>query len=413
MKYLLIINNDTDGVGQPALNLCSNLIKKGHQAKVVALHKKSNDKNVIKLKRSFVSRLGLFILNFIKKDFKELFGFGFTTIKYKSIKKYIEDSDIIIIFTFYKIISNELLEKILSTKKIIYFRPLDIELATGGCHFNKKCQKFKSQCNNCPKILASNLIDLPTKNLISKKKIFEKFKPRIFVQNNYVGKIFKSSNIFKNVQTYPVFIGTNTKRNKFYSKKVARQILKLDKNEKIILFGAFDLSSEIKGGHLLIRALNILDKIVAKNSSDKIRLITIGKKNNFNLNTKKILWSHFGIISDNKKLNLIYRSADVLVCPSLYCFGPHIVTEALLNDLPVVGFDLGVAQDTVINGVNGYLVPKYNNEIFAKSIYKTLFNKKNIKTNQKINKIKSFCSSEYETETIINYSQKDLVRKSI
>ena len=32
--------------------------------------KKSNDKNVIKLKRSFVSRLGLFILNFIKKDQK-------------------------------------------------------------------------------------------------------------------------------------------------------------------------------------------------------------------------------------------------------------------------------------------------------------------------------------------------------
>ena len=80
-------------------------------------------------------------------------------------------------------------------------------------------------------------------------------------------------------------------------------------------------------------------------------------------------------------MNLLYRAADVLVCPSLYCFGPHIVTEALLNDLPVVGYNLGVAQDTVINNVNGYLVPKYNNKIFASSIYKTLFLKRKSKLN--------------------------------
>ena len=37
--------------------------------------------------------------------------------------------------------------------------------------------------------------------------------------------------------------------------------------------------------------------------------------------------------------------------PSLYCFGPHIVTEALLNDLPVVGYNLGVVRQ-FINNVN-------------------------------------------------------------
>jgi glycosyltransferase involved in cell wall biosynthesis len=90
----------------------------------------------------------------------------------------------------------------------------------------------------------------------------------------------------------------------------------------------------------------------------------------------------------------------------LYCFGPHIVTEALLNDLPVVGFDLGVAQDSIINGINGYLVPLYNNKIFAESILKTL-NKRKIKNNKKINEIKRYCSSEYEVESIIKKSNSD------
>ena len=47
MKFLLIINNDIDGVGQPAINLCSNLKKKGHESKIIALHKFTKNKNAV------------------------------------------------------------------------------------------------------------------------------------------------------------------------------------------------------------------------------------------------------------------------------------------------------------------------------------------------------------------------------
>ena len=134
----------------------------------------------------------------------------------------------------------------------------------------------------------------------------------------------------------------------------------------------------------------------------------MGNINNFNLNTSKIKWNHLGLISSNKKLNLLYRSADVLVCPSLYCFGPHIVTEALMNDLPIVAFNSGVAQDSIINGSNGYLVPCYDKLIFAKSIYKILFSKKNKNNSTAINKIKSFCTSSNEANSIIKISSTDL-----
>ena len=413
MKFLLITNNDSDGVGQPAVNLNNNLRKKGHESKILVLHKFTKSKDIVQIKRSLILRILLFILNFLKKDFSELFGFGYSTTNYNSISKYIEEADVIIIFTFYKILSNKMLDMILSKKKIVYFRPLDIEMATGGCHFNEECEKYKKDCDNCLKLNFFNISNITKRHLNEKKKIFEKFKPRVFVQNNFAKNIFKKSNIFKNLKTDVLYIGANSNRNFFYTKKFSRETLGINQNEKIILFGCFNLNSYIKGGHLLKESLKILkSKLIENNQKsylNKIRLITIGNLNNYKLDIPEIKWTHLGLINSDKRLNLVYRASDILVCPSLYCFGPHIVTEALLNDLPVVSFDLGVAQDSVINGVNGYLVPLYNSQIFAESILKTL-KKKKITNNNKIIKIKEYCSSEYEANSVIKFSNTDFIK---
>tara|TARA_Y100000389_G_C17452394_1_gene515747 strand:- start:405 stop:1649 length:1245 start_codon:yes stop_codon:yes gene_type:complete len=409
MNFLLIANNDHDGVGQVAINLCKNLISKRHKSKLIVLHKNSNNNFIKKIKRSLFARIFLYILEFFKKKHLELFGFGYSVVHFQELKKYLDKVDVVIIFTFYKILSNRNLEKILKAKKIVYFRPLDIELATGGCHFNQNCSKFKNSCKLCPKIHFNSFFNLPFRNQIEKKRIFEKYKPKIFTQNNYVQKIFKQSTIFKNANLKPIFLGTSKDRNKFYSKAYARKKLKINTKEKIILFGAFDLNSKIKGADLLIKSLKILDKKISDKSLN-IRIVTIGNKNNFSLNLSKIKWTHLGLISSDKKLNLIYRSSDVLVCPSLSCFGPHIVSEALTNDLPVVAFDSGVAKDTIIQGKNGFLVKSFDLKQYANSIYKILMKKKKTTSDKSILRIKKICNSNYEVERIINISQEDLIK---
>ena len=64
MKYLLIINNDSDGVGQPAINLCSNLIKNSkwnltHNKYLITLDPNlkiapPNFKNIFQIKKIFI-----------------------------------------------------------------------------------------------------------------------------------------------------------------------------------------------------------------------------------------------------------------------------------------------------------------------------------------------------------------------
>ena len=53
--------------------------------------------------------------------------------------------------------------------------------------------------------------------------------------------------------------------------------------------------------------------------------MTIGNKNNFNFESENIKHNNVGLVNQDKKLNLYYRAADVLVSPSIYDFGPHVV----------------------------------------------------------------------------------------
>jgi len=419
MKFLILTNNDSDGVGQTAINLSNNLKKLNHEAKVSLLHSKTNDQNIKIIERSIFLRITGFLFNLLKikkinnfkKNFLELFWFGNTTINFYSIKKDIENSDVIIIFTFYKLISKKIFQEIMKYKKVILLRPLDIELATGGCHFNGDCQNFINTCNKCPKLNFLNLFNITKKNLIAKKKIVNQYKPKVLVQNSYVMKIFQKSSIFKEAEMHIARLDVRKERKNFYKKDNAREILGLNKKDNIVLFGAFDLSAHHKGGHLLVEALKLLENKYLKSETIKeslpdIRILTMGKKNNFEIKSDIIKWTHLDLVNSDKKLNLLYRAADVLVCPSLQCFAPHIVSEAVENKLPVISFNVGVAQDDIKHGENGFLVPCYDTSEFAKYLYDILYDEK-VRKNILFS-IKNYNSGRIEDEatSIVNYSSK-------
>ena len=418
MKFLLITNNDNDGVGQHVVSLNSSLKKLGHNSKTIVLHKSIQDDDIIKIKKSFFTRLFFYVLNFLKRDFGKLFSFGYSAVNYKKIEKYIKETDIIIIYSFFNILSFKTIKKIFESRKIVYLRPLDMEFAAGGCHVNltpkgQVCNNYKFNCNECPQLNILNVFNISNKILKRKKEIIEKYKPKIFVENTFTKDMYNESEVCKKVKAEAIFLGVNQKRINFYSKKDAREKLKLSQNEKIILFGSFNLDAHHKGGRILGSILKILvsklykEKMYKKDIS-KIKLITFGRKNTFNIDIPEIEWVHLGLVTTNEKLNLLYRSSDILASPSTACNGPHMVVEALSNDLPVVAFDQGVAQDAIIDGVNGYKVPCFDREIFSNSILKALFSQELTNGKKQNNKLKSLFNSLYEAKTIIQYASKDL-----
>ena len=412
MKFLLLTNNDNDGVGQHAARLNDEFISLGHQSKTLVLHKTTKNKNIIKIERSILKKIFYFPLNFLKKQSDKLFSFGFAGIGFNVIKSYIHKADIIIIYSFLNALSIDDIEKLLNTKKIIYFRALDMELASGGCHVNfdylgNECKKYEANCSTCPQLNFLNIFNLSKKIILKKKKILEKYKPRVLVENTFTKNLYQKSFSCKNLNVQSIFLGINEKRSMFIKKHEARNKLKFNLADKIILFGTFNLDAKHKGGEKIQNFLEILSKKLK--ITEKVKLVTFGRKQNFNINVKNIQWLHLGVIRDDNKLNLLYRAADLMLSPSTGCNGPHIVNEAISNNLPVIAFEQGVAIDAILNNINGFKIKCFDEELFAKKIYDSLFNIKFDFNNEKNKKIKKLFTSNSEAKEIIKISNNDLI----
>ena len=121
MKFLLLSNNDYDGVGQHVQRLNTELINLGHDSIALVLNKSSSDRNIIKIRRSILRRLFYFPLNLLKKEFYKLFSFGYAGINLDSIEDKIIKSDIIIIYSFFNMFSLNTIERLLRKKKNYIF----------------------------------------------------------------------------------------------------------------------------------------------------------------------------------------------------------------------------------------------------------------------------------------------------
>lgn len=419
MKFLLITYNDSDGVGQTVVNLNNNLNNLGHQSKIILLHKSTQEKNIIKIERDSIKRFIYFPYEFFKKRFIDLFSFGNSTVDSKKIEEHVNKYDIIIIFTLHKFLSLDTISKLFQKKKIIYFRPLDMELATGGCHVNfiyknaKECKKYLTGCNKCPQLNELNFFNISNKIFERKKVFFDRFKPTILLENKFTKTFYDRSPVTKNAKNEVVYLSVRESRKNPIKKIDARKLFNLKMNEKILLFGTYNLDAPHKGGRILeeilnlfVKHCNLLDINLLK--SNYVRIVTFGRKQGFKIDTPQIYWSHLNEIKGDVKLNSLYRCADIFLSPATGCNAPSTIREATINGIPVIAFNNGEASEAIKNNVNGRLIPKYDKNKFATAIFDILFNKNFYEDKKWQELLNSRYSSKLEAEMIIAKAQKDL-----
>lgn len=419
MKFLLISYNDSDGVGQVVLNLNKSLNKKGHKSEMIVLSKTSyNNDSISEIPRSLIKRIFFYILEFLKKRYTDLFSFENTTINYNSIKKYIDRSEVIIIYSLHKFLDLQMLSKIMEKNKIVFLRPLDMELATGGCHVNylfeteEECKKYLSGCNNCPKLNFLNFFNISNSIFKKKKSFMKKYKPKILLENEFTRNFYQNSPITKYALNSFVYLNTRESRKEKIDKTEARKLFNFENNERILLFGTYNLNAPHKGGRLIEEILKLFVNFSKKNNknfkNEKMKMVTFGRRQGIQINVPEIDWVHLKEINNDKKLNALYRSADIFLSPSTGCNGPATIRESIVNDLPVIAFDHGEASEIISNNVNGYLVPNFDKQIFAESIFSVLFNKNFQDKNNLQKSLKLRYSAETEANMIIKHSNKDI-----
>lgn len=164
------------------------------------------------------------------------------------------------------------------------------------------------------------------------------------------------------VSTIPVPLDTEIWRP--IAKNVARQILGIDPEERIVLFGA------VNGEHSRLKGFDILKRALDCEELDrgKLSLLLFGGSKGLSDTVAGIPARFLGKLSDDLTLRIVYSAADVFVNPSrIEAFG-QTASEAQACGTPVVCFDNSGLRDVVKHEQTGYVAKAFSTSDLVKGI---------------------------------------------
>jgi putative colanic acid biosynthesis glycosyltransferase len=220
---------------------------------------------------------------------------------------------------------------------------------TGKCGHAFDCEKWKTECNNCPDLKGypkSWLFDFTTRMFREKQSLFADFEqlhlvaPSEWLANRMRQSIVRDKPIF--VIHNGLDIATFCRRDT----KGLRSSLRLT-NEYVVLSVGSDLLSELKGGRWVL-------ELAKRNPNTGMVFVMVGVEQ-----APKQIPDNVRIIPrifDQNLLAEYYSLANVLLLTSTKETFSMVSAESLACGTPVIGFDSGAPKEVALPGF-GEFVP--------------------------------------------------------
>lgn len=370
MKIIHLVNTDEGGAGRATIRisksineLCDNNTSKilvARRTKKINTISSLEVKKINKLQRMINSQINKISIKKYKTS--SLFSnskLGFSIINNPLIR----ECDIIHLHWINDaLLSYNELERLKKIGKPIVWTLHDMWPFTGGCHYDDECEKYKKICGECRVLNSHKRKDLSTKIQNKKKYIYSKMNITIVGCSNWITDCAKESTLFKDKECLNIPNCIDIKRYKPINREMAKNILNINTDKKIILFGAMSATDDKrKGFKYLLEAIKKLDK-------NKYTCVIFGNDSEDNEIQKYMDTIYVGNIEDDYSLALLYSCADVFVAPSIQENLANTVMESLSCGTPVVAFDIGGMPDMIKHKINGYLAESFNHESLTRGI---------------------------------------------
>ncbi len=243
----------------------------------------------------------------------------------------------------------------------------DMWAFTGGCHYSGECDRFTLSCGACPQLGSSRSWDLSRWVWQRKAKAWQDLNLTIVTPSQWLADTARSSSLFKNTPIEVIGNGIDPQIYQPHDKKLARNILQLPTDKKIILFGALDSTQDKRKGFPLL--LCALQHLTALESPAEVELVIFGSSAPANPIDFGFKTHYIGKLSDDVALSLLYASADVFVAPSVQDNLPNTILEAMFSGTPCAAFNIGGIPDMINHQQNGYLAQPFSPEDLAGGIH--------------------------------------------
>ncbi len=187
---------------------------------------------------------------------------------------------------------------------------------TGGCHVIGECDRYTVSCGACPQLNSGNDWDLSRWVWKRKAKAWKDLNLTLVSPSSWLANCASSSSLFQNLRIEVIPHGLDTQSFRPINQVLAREILNLPQDKKLILFGALQATSDRnKGFHLLQPSLQELSKSGWNDSWDVVIFGASQPENPPDLGFKT---HYLGHLHDNMSLASVYSAADVMLVPFNY-----------------------------------------------------------------------------------------------
>ncbi|OUL31380.1 glycosyltransferase [Nostoc sp. 106C] len=285
-----------------------------------------------------------------------------------NLSQILDDYDVVHFHDLYTAISPATLA-LASRRKPTFFTVHDCSAFTGGCLYPMGCEKFTSNCHNCPQLphggWKNKLRDRTREIQAIKRWVAEQFHIRYIFPSHWMLQQAEQALKFR---VLPIVIPNGLDLKPFPAvKKVEAKIsLGVPVNRKVIAISAHVLDDPRKGVKYAIKALQSVRDLsplvlVVGLCKDELRQALEG------LDIKQM-----GYISDPNLLAQVYSAADLMLFCTLADNLPLTVLEAMAASTPIVGFSTGGVPEIIQTGNNGILVEPTNQEALNQALRQAL-----------------------------------------
>ena len=374
-RVMHVAQSDREGgANRATYRLHRALCEAGVDSLLWTAHKSTNDSTVVAAQRTRAAKLVSQLVAFANSRVPYVYPGGrsalFSTVQLtygRFDQTFLEDVDIVCLHW----IAGAFLKpsQLLRLGRPIVWQLWDAWPFTGGCHYPAECRKFEGACGTCPMLGSRNAIDLARLDFNARRRAYGDLDLTIVSPSKWLAEQARRSALFRNRRIELIPSGVDLSIFHPHDKQMARDILGLPKEQKIILFGANAATTDRRKGYHLIPAT--MSRVVASSVGNDVTLVVFGGPQRLKRDVDEIFGLptiHIGRLEDDVSLSLLYAAADVLVAPYLEDNLPFVILEALACGTPVVAFAAGGIPDAIDHEINGALAAIGNTDELARGI---------------------------------------------